>query len=514
MTINLQQLTYSMFRSNFDRRNNINEFKPYFYRFIGVSDINNFDNVLKTIKHKCKEHEHKTIIFDNSIPLSGEMELIQYIYNEIVTMDIFNMEHEEISLFSDININNLFLKALDYVIPLAIANESFFNESVRNNFITKLIVWGYTYLRDIDFQGDINPKCFYYGVIQRHEIYFLIIMSLMGFDVIYINPLKEEFWETIDKESLSKCIKEMNILSVESFAERAANGVVLENNETITKQIQRDIESQLFSGTGMFKPWQFRKGYTESMLLDTIVEDIFIYWNEPCKLRHGFMVQGSTVRVPCFFKKIDGEYSNINEYERLVKYCVESENTLFFNSGNISKDEQVTNDMYGLMFCQLSDGTFDIEEIKKSPIYRFGKYSEEVQNFLLNKFNETILDSNLYVEPLDREMILKLLVLVISLNDDIVRLVDNFDFTGNIPKIVIYLDNEDTITEPMMMLLGYIHTIGMDIVIFNPSGLFNINKVIKHDRVNVTRLDQMNYKSSYKKLDGSTKANIFSRLFK
>ena len=107
----------------------------------------------------------------------------------------------------------------------------------------------------------------------------------MGFDVIYINPLKEELWNDIDDAGLSKCIKSMEILSVESFKERASKGKVIDNFETVTKQIQRDIEEQLFSNTGMFKPWQFRKGYTKSVLLDTILEDIYIYWNEPCKLR-------------------------------------------------------------------------------------------------------------------------------------------------------------------------------------------------------------------------------------
>ena len=169
--------------------------------------------------------------------------------------------------------------------------------------------------------------------------------------------------------------------------------------------------------------------------------------------------------------------------------------------------------MYSLMFCQLSDGTFDIDEIKKLSIYKFSKYSEEIQNFLLKKFNETITNKELYNKNLNKEDILKFLVLVLGLNDSIIRLIDNFDFTGFVPKIVIYLENENTLPESMQMILGYFHTIGIDIIIFNPSGLFNINNVINESIVNEFRLDIMKYDSKYKELI-NMKQGIFSRFLR
>lgn len=513
MAINLKNITSYMFRSRFDRESTYTKFKPYFYRFIGVDNTDEYDDLIKTIETKFEEAKDKCIIFDGGIPVSGEMELIQYIFNELSSMNIYNMASQDITIFNDSNINLKFLNALDYVIPIAIEKERFFNDSVRNNFITKLIVWVYTYAKDIVFDDSITPKCAFYGNIQRHEIYFLMLLYMMDFDVIYINPLKEELWEEIEDKGISQVVKSMGILGIESLKERSARGKVIENFETITKQIQRDVEEQLFSNTGMYKPWQFRKGYTNSIVLDTIVEDIFIYWNEQARLRSGFKVEGTNVRVPCFFYKIDGQYNDEFKYQKLVKCCVESQNTLVFNNGNISPDLPVKDDMYQLMFCQLSDGTFDIEELKKLPIYRFSKYSDDIQNFLLKKFNETITTKDLFVNNFNKQDILKLLVLVLNLNEDIVRMVDNFDFTANIPKIVIYLNDEDLIPDSMQMLLGYIHTIGIDIVIFNPSGLFNINNIIKENALNYIRLDVMNYNSKFNKVM-SLKQNVFSRLFK
>ncbi len=501
MKIKLEEVIERIFRSKYNRRNiSNNKFKPVFYRFIGVDNTNNYNNVLKTLEKKFDENKEITIIFDNSLPLIAEMELIDYIYKEIGNMDVYNISKEEINILNNKEINESFLKALEYVIPLAINNENFFNESVRNNFITKLIVWAYSYLKDIDFNNEMNPKCIYYGNVEKHDIYFLIMLYLMDFDVLYINPLKEEYFNEIDRDTLSQCIKSLSILDVESFKERASKGEEIDKAQTITKQIQKDIQQELFSDVNIFKPWQFRNGYTKSILFDTILEDIFIYFDEPAKLRQGFKVEGNTVKVPCFFYKIDGEYRDILEYQRLVRYCTENKNTLFFNTGYISRDEKFNDDMYKMMFCKLGDGTFDIEAIKKLPMYKFSKYNEEIQNFILEKFNETILDKNLFEKNLGNEEILKFLALVLSLNDLIVRLIDNFDFTSNIPKIVIYLDDENTISDSMIMLLGYIHKIGIDIIIFNPSGLTNLNKIIRKDRFNYIRLEKMEYESKYKKL--------------
>lgn len=513
MAIDLKNIITYMFRTIYEREDTYNKFNPYFYRFIGVNDSSKYNDYIKTIENKFIKEKDKCIIFDNSIPLSGEMELIQYIFNELQSMDVYNISKQDITIFDNFEVNFKFLNALEYVIKVGCNKENFFNNNVRNNFITKLIVWAYIYVRNIRFDASINPKCVYYGNIQRHEIYFLIMLYKMGFDVIYINPLKEELWNEIENSGLSKCIKDMEILSVESFKERASKGKVIDNFETITKQIQREVEEELFNNTGVFKPWQFRKGYTKSILLDTILEDIYIYWNEPCKLRSGFKVEGDVVQVPCFFKKIDGIYSDEFEYQRLVKYCTTSPNTLLFTGKYFSEDVQFTDDMYQLMFCQLSDGSFDIDELKKLSIYKFTKYSDDVQKFLLNKFNETIKSKNLFNKTFTKEEILKLLVLVLGLNESIVRLIDNFDFTSNIPKIVIYLEDENIIPESMQMLLGYLHIIGIDIIIFNPSGLFNINNIIKNSVLNDFRLDVMKYDSKYKNLM-NLKQGVFSRFLK
>lgn len=513
MAVNLKHLIHSMFRNKYERTMNEQKLKPYFYRFIGVDDTKEYDDLIKTLQKKCLENQAVTLIFDNQIPFKPEMELIQYIYNELTNMDIGSMVSQDIIIFDDQNINKQFLLALDYVIPLAKKKENFFSDSVLRNFITKLIVWAYILVKEIEFNYDLNPKCIYYGNIQRHEVYFLIVLYLMDFDVIYLNPLKEEFFEEIEESRLSECIKSMAILSIDTLEEHAKKGKEIESVETIAKQIEREVQKQLFTGTGMYTPWQFRDGYTRSILLDGIFEDISIYWKEQCKLRDGFRVDGDTVTVPCLFKKVDGVYNNLLEYQRVLKYCVNYKNTILCLNGDISEETKVTQDMYQLMFCQLSDGTFDVEGIKTTPMYKFSKYSDEVQNFLLNKFNECIQSKNLYTEDLSKESCLELLVMILSLNERIVRLIDNFDFTADIPKLVVFLEGENGISKSMQRLLGYLHIVGMDIVIFNPSGSLNLKHVLNNEVFTEERLQVMKYDMRYKDII-NLKQGIFSKIFK
>lgn len=92
-------------------------------------------------------------------------------------------------------------------------------------------------------------------------------------------------------------------------------------------------------------------------------------------------------------------------------------------------------------------------------------------------------------------------------------MIDNFDYTGHIPKVVVFIDNEDTISVPLQLILGYLHIVGMDIVIFNPSGLFNINYILKPTIINTVRLDTMSYDVTYSNIMNMKEQHhsIFSR---
>ena len=84
LNVDLEDIISKVYTSKYNRENVFSgEFKNVFYRFIGVENTNNYNNILKKIQKKVNENIDVTIVFDNSIDLLGEMELIEYIYKEI-----------------------------------------------------------------------------------------------------------------------------------------------------------------------------------------------------------------------------------------------------------------------------------------------------------------------------------------------------------------------------------------------------------------------------------------------
>lgn len=512
--MNLKDNIICMFREEYKRSTEDYNFKSYFYRYIGTEDKREYNDIIRTLLEKCKAKENYCIIFDGEIPLSGEIELIKYILDELSEIDINNLEYEDIKIFKNADINNRFLKALSYSTKLAIRNEKFFNESIRNNFITELIIWTYKWVINIRFEQDIIPKCIYYGDIKRHEIYFLILLHKMGFDVIYINPLREEYWDEIDCDNNSKLIIEDERIDILSLKERAKEGEVIEEYKTITKQLENEIDSEIFEGTGIYKKWQFKSGYTKGILMDSTLEDIFSYWKQDAKIREGFKVEGKTVSVPCMFFKIDGVMEDIFEYRNLVKFCIESEKVCFMhNNRSIFTFQEDKFKDFKLDDIKLENGEIDIEKIKKLSFYTLSKYNKDLQNFMLKKLVELLKLNRLFNKELDDYIKLRAFITIMSLRDEVIELIDGFDFTANIPKIIFYAENINEVAEVIQYAMAYLHIIGFDIIIFNPSNRCSVNEFLSPSIMNNIRLDKTELNLDYGKLI-TMKKSIFSRFRK
>lgn len=515
MSMSLKNACFNIWKSNYDRKGINSKFKPLFIRYIGVENLNEYNNILKTFSEKVNQSPY-SIFFDRNIPMQAEFDIINYVGQELKTMNINDLKNQDIVLFNDIEYNKIFLESLSFVVNLAIKQENFFNESSRNDFILKLIVWTYLYIRPMSFEKNICPKCIYYGDITRHEIYFLMMLYLMTFDVIYINPLRDENWSEVDTVPISEIHKNSQILQIETLYDKIKNAKVIELEESITLQLEREIEDELLSNTGVYRSWQFRDGNTKSLFIRSTIIDLMNNYQEPSRVRTGFKVEGKMVTIPNYFFQIDGLNSDMLEYQRLVSTCINTPNTLVLtDSGNSLITKKLSDEeKLKLTFCLFSDGTFNIEEIKKLDYYLWDKYRDTLEDFMLNKINELFKDS-IYKTKLSQKEQFNLVGNILSIDLNIIKMCDNFDYTDKVPKLVLFLNNEDFIEDDILYLLGYINELGFDIIIFSPAGLISIDSVININRFNNIRLDNMAYDitlETIKKKSKPTKS-FFGKLF-
>ena len=156
-----------------------------------------------------------------------------------------------------------------------------------------------------------------------------------------------------------------------------------------------------------------------------------------------------------------------------------------------------------------------MREIKKLDFYNFSLYNDLTEDFILDKINETIKDKSLFVDQLNtNEKIIDFVWNILLLKDEIVQLIDSFDFVNDIPKLTIFLNEKTVLSKEDSYVLGFLNKIGIDIIVFSPAGLSDIQSYISTDVFSLIRLEKMNYEENYNNLKTLKKEGLFKRFFK
>ena len=514
----LKTLVHQLWKSKAERQGISTEFKPYFLGYIGVEDQREYNNILATLKSKAEEDEQHTVLFDNSLPFEVNFDFMNSIKSELERMDVFHLKNEDLLMFPDANYNQLFVSSVQEIINLAVQKENFPNDSVRNNFITKLLLHVYNHIlpKTIADQIVTTNKCIYYGNIERRDVYFLLLLSKMQWDVLYLNPLKEV--DFLQEVGLALHVNKQ-ILPIETFESRANSGVAIQQFDSITLGFEQEMEQELFTGSGLFRPWQFKKGTTKNLFFNSTIIDLENNWNEEARARQGFSVEGRVVQVPNFFYEIEGEYANQQQYKELVQKLTKSPN-LILSKGQVADFLDITaseQQVFEISFCQLNDGAFDTEKLKELSFYKYAPFNDDTERFILEKINETLLDTNLFATPLaSKTDVLMFVAVCLQLNKKVIRLIDSFDYPFTIPKIVVFLDKEASIDGQLPYILGFLHKIGFDIAVFSPAGMSDLSSYITRGRFNWQRLEVINYERTYDSIQSivsRSKGGFFSKLF-
>ena len=512
--------------------------ETYFCELIGIASESSYNDTLALFSHKLN-NSSKGIIFSETIPKPNDVTLINSILQELTRMRIGHFVNEDINLVSSQEINQKIRMALDEVIALAIQSEHFANDTIRNNFIAKLMIWCNLYVDDLDFSQDTPPKCLFYGPLKRHEVYFLLILAYIGLDVVYFNPTNDNTLKSMNLTSRYESIILGNVSPVMvPLEERIQKGVVVEKVTTYAKKATNELEQNLYSDTGIYKPWQFAKGTTKPIIMDSVIEDTLTYWNEPSKLRPGFKTEGQIVYTPVFFSKINGVYHDINAYYELVDKLRHAKNCVFYETPHLtstalgqSRSIQYHNvptstttqnlsnfnqqDLYSLAFCLNPDQTIKRDAIREHKLYqRFLSLRSELQEFILSKLEETFSNNHLSFfkfNVTDKERI-RLMAATFTLDEKLLNLIDSYDFTSDVPKLIMYVNSREPFNQDDAMLIGLFKTIGIDILLLSPNSANNLELVISDKFINAIQLDEFVHDLPLKA--PAKKGSFFSRLFR
>lgn len=342
---------------------------------------------------------------------------------------------------------------------------------------------------------DDFPKVVWYGEATLSQRYFLLLLMELGCDVLIFHPAKtDEFAEIDPNDSFSITYAYSNQTALQPFPDklRDRQATVGYRSSQHFEQLMHDQQS------GVYKPWQFKDFMPRSLTLRMTYDDIFIYAKEKALVRPQFEVVGDEVVIPVIFAKISGVSSQREEYWYYMHQLLANPQTVFVQKFPYASTSRA-NFHFHYKHC-LVNGELSVERIMQSDWWQYGELTLELQRaiahtiktsceqpMLKQQQNETLYDLQLF---LFKQMSM--------IPQEILRLLQSFDYSQEVPKLVLYqAPQQPALSREDIALLAFLNRFGVDIVFYNPTGQLDLEKHLQEDSYDVHRLEHMLFDLHY-----------------
>ncbi|KEH92716.1 YceG family protein [Clostridium botulinum] len=268
--------------------------------------------------------------------------------------------------------------------------------------------------------------------------------------------------------------------------------------------------------SGCYKPWQFIDYNIKKDTLKTTYDEIVLWGTQEAMIRPGWNVQNKEVTIPNIFSKVIGVHENVKQYKNDISTLIQQENTLFYKKFPINR-KKYPKDM-NRVYKSLLDvrGRINKEKLMTSEHWKYSKLNPVLQNRMADKIIEfsdissfwkyrnfsiklrmsiinRILDfiSTLIYDGGRSERIMRISIFTVltNLNEDMLNLLQKFDYPMKVPKIIIYNNNNKrNLTFADAVTLMFMNSMGIDIVIYNPTGTSDIENYVKEENYDIHRL--------------------------
>jgi hypothetical protein len=490
-------------------------FLSYFILYFGLNEESLYN--LEIFKMSYKIDNRKDIaVFTGNISNPNDFDTINYFKDKLKSYRN-SIESIDIQLVKNESINFKIKQSMDIV--LKENSKEFANDRMKENFIIKIMSWIKEYIGSLTIDKIDSPKIIFYGEAKKHELLFFDVMFLAGFDVIYLSPNKKTDIGVLDvkRQNNLEVIEERFSTENMTFEDRKELGRKVEKGSvkkayTVGAQASERIGRELMEESGFIKPWQLQDRIIKNLLLSTTVDEISIYWSEPAKLRPGFGFDNKLVQMPVFLTKIDGIYRDSSKYIEFINKLKNSEYAYFIEyfgrPGVFSKE--FTRADFGMSFLISAAGKIEKKDILNNPEYQTSSLSINTQIMILDKVEE-LFEGNLFTTGLDSEERIKGLHAVLNMDRQFVRMLNNFDYSGVTPKLVVFVGKDYIFPKETCFLILLLSKVGFDVVVLTPGGENNIENMISGKLIDIHRLEKMEYDLHMNNLD--KEVPLFKKLF-
>ena len=479
-----------------------------FIRINGVEDKTYYVNELFQFYTELKNSKRNIVIIDNELPKPSPDEIAKVNkgnYNNVESM-LMDLA-KNFNKLPNVRLQKLITRSFMDTL-LSLENQANLNK-IKNKAVF-LICWLNRYYAQLFSNAQItNTACFIYmgGCKDDNEALLMKFLSRLPVDVLILKPDLSR--ECCLKDNLLYDIHYESSLNMDKFpTDNTAIRV-----GTAAYHAERELDTLMYQDSGMYRDRQYSKAV--SLTLETMYEEIDILWKEELKFRPNFATVGDTVTMPVIFAKVCGvKDGNVDNYWVTIKRLITEECYIISNVPFINPRGE--NPMRAVAAECLRNGKLQKQKIKASPNYQYGFLQPHTQDYILDKL-QMLIDNNVIKGTFENGMEYNIVAVVLNMRRELLRLIQNFDFTKKNPKLIYLHMNESNVTVEDAIITAFLNLIGFDVVFFVPTGYQCVEQYYKKPILSEHQCGEYRYDlrlPDFRKI--STKEHIpwHKRLFK
>ena len=262
-------------------------------------------------------------------------------------------------------------------------------------------------------------------------------------------------------------------------------------NETIGYKAKKELEKIIYNDSGVYRFKQFKSAESTQILMS--YDEIKILWDQEIKYRPGFSVKAEKVNMPVIFAKINGIDGNTRLYWKSIKELM-TENTIVYK-GKIGIRNSFFEKLKIAFKGFLNTNKLNVDKLRKSKDFKYYSLPSYLREHILEKAQH-IIENNIIKDVVSKNVDLDVLSVALKLPNNIIKLLNSFDFTARNPKIIFIANENRLLTTPETIFLVLMYYLGFDVLIFTPTGVSNIEYLLDKKIIQVHEIGKYEEKIS------------------
>ncbi|MCR4646471.1 MAG: YceG family protein [Oscillospiraceae bacterium] len=441
-----------------------------FFRMKGVEDKQTYPNELFRLYDDLKQTGRRILILEQGIPEPTNVEIQSVHRSNFTDVDrVLQVLAANLQFPASQEIHRMMVKAfLDLMFEAYDGGQRNLNQLTNTAVI--LISWVHRYQEKL-FHSWKAPETAVVlllgGCRDERETLFIRFLTRLPVDIMILVPDLNKVCCLQDP-----ALREIGFpdsLVQNSYPTDASQIVV----GTTAYHAERELDTMLYDDTGMYRNQQY--GKADAVTLRTMYEEIALLWKEEARFRPNFGVNNHTVSIPVIFAKVSGvKDSDIPAYWNSIKELV-TEDT-FAVTKPPYRSNLIPSPLQNTVGEFFDKGRLNKQYIRCHPSYQYGFLREEMQDHILDKL-QLLIDSKMICNLTGAEFLIASTIL--SLDIEMVRLIQRFDFTKVPPKFVYVNTGEAIITPQDAIIAAFLHLIGFDVLFWVPTGYQSVERYFK-----------------------------------